>query len=305
VNSAPLWPTEQQAVETRVLSSAVVAAIGIFLLLQAAFGSWRLAALIFLSLPMALVGGVLAVFAGGGVVLIGSLAGFLAVFGIAVRHAIGLIRHYQNLGQHNRAGLDMDAALRGTKDQLAPIMTSMTAATVALLPILFLGDVPGLEIVHPMAVVIIGGLITSTLFNMFVLPALYVRFGLAQEPPSVTDARPVEPVPQEVSVPAGAAELTKAAVVTRRDVDAGHADVGDAGHADVRAEADDHMSVEDPSYEVFDEAFDKIIDEARAMSERLRRQANGDSETSGSSSGEGSGSGTERKNPSAGSAAGD
>jgi molybdenum cofactor synthesis domain-containing protein len=95
------------------------------------------------------------------------------------------------------AGLDMDTALRGTKEQVAPIMTSAAGATGALLPVLFLGDIAGLEIVYPMAVVILGGLVTSTLFNVLLLPALYVRFGLSRGPLG-TDGRTAEPVPQEL-----------------------------------------------------------------------------------------------------------
>jgi Cu/Ag efflux pump CusA len=165
-----------------MLGVAAAAALGIFLLLQAAFGSWRLASLAFLALPAALVGGVLAAFAGGGVISLGSLVGFLAVLGIAARNGIMLINHYQHLEQHEGEILGPGLVLRGARERLSPIL--MTAATIglALLPLVLAGDIAGLEIEHPMAVVILGGLVTSTLLNLFVLPALYLRLASRAEP---------------------------------------------------------------------------------------------------------------------------
>jgi predicted exporter len=268
-----------------VLSAAIVAAIGIFLLLQAAFGSWRLAALVFLTLPIALIGGVLAAFVGGGEVLLGSFAGFLAVFGIAVRHAVRLIRHLQHVEHAAGPAVDPESALRGTRDHLTPIVASTTAAGAVLLPVLFLGDVPGLEIVHPMAVVVIGGLITSTLFNLFGLPALYGRFGMSHEP-LVTDVPAAEATTQSAGVPADDADDASAVLVTGRDVD--------PHHDDVRVESRD-PKVEGPRYEVFDEAFDKIIDEAHAMTQTLRRQATGEPSSATPTDGEDAAPGADRK----------
>jgi CzcA family heavy metal efflux pump len=288
---------EQQAVETRVLSAAIIAAIGVFLLLQAAFGSWRLAALIFLTLPMALIGGVLAAFAGGGVVVMGSFAGFLALFGIAVRHSVGVIRHLQQ--QPGGPALDLESAVRGTRDQVTPIVASTTATTAALLPILFLGDVAGLEIVHPMAVVVIGGLVTSALFTLFGLPALYARFGSSHEP-LVTDSRTVEEAPREAGVPADDVEPAEPVLVTSRDVHP-----RPDGGVESREPASDG-----PRHEFFDEAFDKIIAEARALTQTLRRQAEGEPSTAKPSTappsnGEGATPGGQHKARGAGSHAGD
>src|SRR3989475_4832425 len=167
---------ERQAAQKRMLSFAIAAAVGIVLLLQAAFGSWRLAALVVLTVPMALVGGVLAAFAGGGISL-GSLVGFLALLGIAARNGILLVNRYQEIQEHEGEAFGARLVERGTRERLAPIL--MTAATTpgALLPVVFLGDIAGLEIVRPMALVILGGLVTSTWLTLVVLPALYLRFG--------------------------------------------------------------------------------------------------------------------------------
>jgi CzcA family heavy metal efflux pump len=173
--------SEQQAARNRVLTLAAAAAIGIFLLLQAAFGSWRLATVSFLALSATLVGGMLAAFAGGGVLSLGSLVGFLAVLAIAARQGILLILHYQHLEQHEGEAFGPGLVLRGTRERLRPILTTAAAAALALLPLVYFGGIPGLEVEHPMAVVILGGLVTATLVNLFVVPALYLVFGSSPE----------------------------------------------------------------------------------------------------------------------------
>ncbi len=167
--------TERLAVQRRMLISAAIAAIGIFLLLQACFGSSRLALLAFLALPAALFGGVLAAMASGGVISLGSLVGFLTVFGIAARNGILLFNHYQHLEQHEGEPFGPGLVLRGARERLAPILMTATTTGLALLPLVVAGNVPGHEIEHPMAVVILGGLVTSTLLNLFVMPVLYLR----------------------------------------------------------------------------------------------------------------------------------
>jgi CzcA family heavy metal efflux pump len=173
---------DRQAARNRLLAFAVAAAIGMFLLLQACFGSWRLATLGFAALPLALTGGVLAAALGGGMLLLGSLAGFLAVLGIAARHGIVLIKHYQHLEQQEGASFGPQLVLRGAQEQFAPILTTAATTAVAFLPLLLFGDIAGLEIAHPMAVVVLGGLVTSTLLYLFVVPALYLSFGSNPEP---------------------------------------------------------------------------------------------------------------------------
>ena len=168
---------EFQSDQRRGLGITIAVVIGIFLLLQASFGSWRLASLTFLALPAALVGGVLAAFAGGGLTSLGSMAGLLAVFGIAVRNGVLLINHYLHLEEQEGAIFGPELVLRGTRERLAPILISATTTALAVLPLVVLGDIAGLEIVHPMSVVILGGLFTSTLFALFVIPVLYLQFG--------------------------------------------------------------------------------------------------------------------------------
>ena len=152
-----------------------------FLLLQLSFGSWRLAALSFLTLPSALVGGLLAAFAAGGVISLGSLVGFFTVFGIAARNGILLINHYQHLERYEGETFGPGLVLRGAKERLSPILMTALATGLALVPLVLAGDLPGHEIEHPMAVVILGGLVTSTVLNLFIVPAIYLRFGREQE----------------------------------------------------------------------------------------------------------------------------
>jgi len=166
----------RQGVENRGLALAVAAAIGIFLLLQLAFGSWRLAALFFVTVPVALAGGALAAFVDGGDVTIGSYAGFFALLGIAARNGIVLIKHYQHLQQEEGEPFGHELVLRGTKERISPILMTALATGLALVPLALLGDIFGHEIVYPMAPVILGGLVTSTLFSLFIVPALYLRF---------------------------------------------------------------------------------------------------------------------------------
>ena len=119
----------------------------------------------------------LAASAVGGLTSLGALLGLLAVFGIAARNGILLLNHYQHLEQHEGEAFGPGLVLRGARERFAPILITATTTALALLPVVVLGDIAGLEIVHPMAVVILGGLVTSTLLNLFVVPALYLRFG--------------------------------------------------------------------------------------------------------------------------------
>ena len=173
--------TELNAAQDRLFLFGIGAAIAIFLLLQAAFGSIRLAVLTFLLLPMALVGGVLAVWLGDGILSLGSLVGFLTVFGIAARNGILMISHFQHLEYKEGVPFGRDLVLRGARERLAPILMTACATGLALVPLAVAGSIPGHEIEHPMAIVILGGLITSTLLNLFVLPSLYLRFGKSRK----------------------------------------------------------------------------------------------------------------------------
>ena len=171
---------ERQAAQSRLLESAVIAGVLILLLLQASFRRWRLALLTFLTLPMALVGGVLAAWIGGGVISLGSLVGFFTVFGIAARNGILLINHCQHLEEYEGMEFGPQLVLRGARERLSPILMTSLATGLALVPLVALGMRPGHEIEHPLAVVILGGLVTSTLLNLFVVPSLYLKFGRKQ-----------------------------------------------------------------------------------------------------------------------------
>jgi CzcA family heavy metal efflux pump len=173
---------ERQAAQQRLLAFGAVAAIAIFLLLQAAFGSFRLAILSFLTLPIALVGGVLAAFLGGGIISLGSLVGFFTVFGIAARNGILMINHFQHLETVEGLPFGGDLVLRGARERLSPILMTSLATGLALVPLVVAGQIPGHEIEHPLAVVILGGLVTSTLLNLFVVPSLYLRFAKGWRP---------------------------------------------------------------------------------------------------------------------------
>jgi CzcA family heavy metal efflux pump len=169
--------SELAAAQKNLVIYGIAAALAILFLLQASFGSLRLALLLFLTLPMALVGGVFAVWMGGGILSLGSLIGFLTVFGIAARNGILMISHFQHLEREEGEEFGPGLVLRGAKDRLAPILMTTGATGLALVPLAVAGSVAGNEIEHPMAIVILGGLVTSTLLNLFVLPSLYLRFG--------------------------------------------------------------------------------------------------------------------------------
>jgi CzcA family heavy metal efflux pump len=161
-----------------MLAVAIGALIAAYLLLQAAFGSWRLAALVLLLLPVSLVGGVIAALIAGAELSLGSMLGLLALLGIGVRTSVLLVRHLQDRPTHER----------GAGDRLAPVATTAVALALLALPFVLLGTRPGLEIVHPMAVAILGGLVTATFASLFLLPATYARAAVPTEPPAVPGA---------------------------------------------------------------------------------------------------------------------
>jgi CzcA family heavy metal efflux pump len=172
--------TELGAAQSRLLVFGIAAAIIILLLLQSVFASFRLAALVFLTLPMALVGGVLAVAFTGGELSLGSLVGFMTVFGICARNGILMISHFRHLEEEEGEAFGPQLVLRGARERLAPILMTASATGLALVPLVVAGPISGHEIEYPMAVVILGGLVTSTLLNLFVLPSLYLRFAPAR-----------------------------------------------------------------------------------------------------------------------------
>jgi CzcA family heavy metal efflux pump len=173
---------ERQAASGRLRLFAIVAALGVLLLLQASFASWRLATLSFATLPVALIGGVIASYLGGGIVSLGSLVGFFTVLGIVARNGIMLISHYQHLERFEGVPFGPELVIRGARERVVPIMMTVLTTGLVLVPLILAGQIPGNEIEHPMAVVIFGGLITATLLNLFVVPSLYLRFAKPSGP---------------------------------------------------------------------------------------------------------------------------
>jgi CzcA family heavy metal efflux pump len=170
---------ELNAAQNHLSVYGILAAIGIFLLFQAGLGSLRLAALVFLLLPMALAGALVAAKLSTGELSLGSMVGLLTVLGIAGRNGILMIAHFQHLEREEGMAFGPALVLQGAKDRLAPILMTASATGLALVPLAIAGPVPGNEIEHPLAVTILGGLVTATLLNLFVLPSLYLSIAKA------------------------------------------------------------------------------------------------------------------------------
>ncbi|MEA2177011.1 MAG: hypothetical protein QOG77_308, partial [Solirubrobacteraceae bacterium] len=171
-----------EAGATRMIVFGVGAAIAAFLLLQAAFRSWRLAGVAFVVLPVGLAGGVLAALVAGADLSMGAAAGLLALGGLTVRHTVLMIRHLQDLERDEGEAFGPALVQRGAAERLTPTLATVAALALLALPFVVMGSRPGLEVLHPMAVVILGGLVTTTFLVLFVLPALYLRFGAGTQP---------------------------------------------------------------------------------------------------------------------------
>ncbi len=192
---------ERQADQARFIGIAVIAAITVFLLLQAAFRSWRLAAMSFSTLPLAVAGGGVAALLTGGTLTLGSIAGLVAVVGFAARAVILLIRRFQKLEHDEGMAFGPELVVRGTRQSMAPTVVAALAAALVLAPIAVAGSVAGLEIVQPMAVVVLGGLVTTVVLNLFVVPALYLRYGFSPDRDDWADEL-FTPAPEQESRPA-------------------------------------------------------------------------------------------------------
>jgi len=166
----------QEAASRQITIMSVVAIAGIFLLLYLALGSGRLALLVMANLPLALIGGVVMVFVSGGTLSIASLIGFITLFGIATRNGIMLITHYQHLIKEEGVPF-RQSIIQGSMERLSPILMTALVTGVGLIPLAMGVGQPGKEIQQPMAVVILGGIVTSTFLNMIVIPALYLKYG--------------------------------------------------------------------------------------------------------------------------------
>jgi len=159
-----------------IIATAIAVLVAMFLLLQAALRSWRVAALTFLTLPAALVGGLLGALVDGTTLSLGALLGLLGTFVIAVRGALVLVSGIQRLEDDEGIEPGSELVQQGAREQFGAIAAAALATAAFLLPFVVLGSRVGLEIVHPMATVMLGGLVTATLMSLFVLPALYARF---------------------------------------------------------------------------------------------------------------------------------
>jgi CzcA family heavy metal efflux pump len=168
---------ERQAAQRNLLTAGAIAVIAIFFLLYTSFGAWRPTFLTFFTLPWALVGGVLMACLSGGILSLGSLVGLLTILGIATRNGIMMISHFQHLEKEEGEPFGPALVLRGARERIAPIMMTALTTGLALVPLVIAGNIPGQEIEYPMAIVILGGLVTSTLLNLLVVPTLYLRFG--------------------------------------------------------------------------------------------------------------------------------
>jgi Cu/Ag efflux pump CusA len=169
---------ERRESDRRLMLFGSLAAIGIFFLLLTSFGSARLALLSFFTLPMALVGGILAAyFFGSGIISLGSLVGFFTILGIVARNGIMQISHFQHLEREERMEFGPELVIRGARERVAPITMTALTTGLALIPLMIAGNIPGQEIEYPMGIIILGGLLTSTVLNLFVVPSLYLRFG--------------------------------------------------------------------------------------------------------------------------------
>jgi CzcA family heavy metal efflux pump len=168
---------EQRRARNELLLHSAVAGVIVLLLIYMAIGSLRHTGLVLFNLPFALVGGVFAVLATGGTLSVGSLVGFVTLFGITVRNSIMLVSHYRFLIEVERCRWNVETAVRGAAERLPSILMTALVTALAMLPIAFDSDNAGREIMGPMAAIIIGGLISSTILNLLIMPALMLRYG--------------------------------------------------------------------------------------------------------------------------------
>ncbi len=160
-----------------LLIRSLLAGIGIVLLLSIVMENCRNSLLVLVNLPFALVGGVLVVFALGGGLSLGSLVGFVTIFGITLRNSMLMISHYEHLVSVEGMAWGLQASIRGASERLAPILMTALVTALGMLPLALGSGAPGREIEGPMAMVILGGLLTSTALNLLVLPTLALRYG--------------------------------------------------------------------------------------------------------------------------------
>ena len=165
-----------------LMVNSLIAIVGIVLLLSIVTRNWRNLLLVLANLPFALVGGVLALFATGGQLTLGGMVGFVTLFGITLRNSILMIAHYEHLVEVEGRQWGLSAAIVGAADRLTPILMTSIVTGLGILPLAIGMNDPGREIQGPMAIVILGGLLTSMALNLLVLPALALRYGRFERP---------------------------------------------------------------------------------------------------------------------------
>jgi CzcA family heavy metal efflux pump len=192
---------EAQAQSRRdLLINSSVAAVGIVLLLSIVTRNWRNLLLVLSNLPFALVGGVIAAFATGGLLSLGGMVGFVTLFGVTVRNSILMVAHYEHLVGVDGLPWQLETAIRGAGDRLAPILMTSIVTGLGVLPLAVGMDEPGREVEGPMAIIILGGLVSSMVLNLIILPTLALHFGRfersEQEFSSGSRLRPKAPITQ-------------------------------------------------------------------------------------------------------------
>jgi Cu/Ag efflux pump CusA len=173
----------QLEARNRILSMAIAVAVLILLLLQVVFRSWKLVIAVFITIPVAIVGGILVVLFGlGGILSLGAIIGFLTVISIALRNNIVLVQKYRKMESEGGGSFGSELVQTVTREYAVSVLTTTILTILAFLPMVLFGNIAGLEIIHSSAWVIIGGLITSAFFTLIGVPAIYLLFGENPEP---------------------------------------------------------------------------------------------------------------------------
>ncbi len=168
---------EQSRAREELIVHSLLAGVGVLILMYIATARLRNMLLMLVNLPFSLVGGVIAVLVTGATVSVGSLVGFVTLFGITVRNSIMLVSHYQHLVEVEGQSWNLETAIRGAQERLPSILMTALVTALAMLPIAIDSDNPGREIMGPMAAIIIGGLVSSTFLNLMTLPSIMLHFG--------------------------------------------------------------------------------------------------------------------------------
>ena len=169
--------TVQKEATKKLFSLTILVLFAIGLIVYIDFKSYRHTLIFLASLPFSLMGGFIGVFMSGGIISLGSIVGFIAVLGIAARNGILLISHYKNIINSEGLQHGIDLVKRGSSERLIPILMTALATSLALLPIILKGPISGYEIEYPLAIVVVSGLLTSTLLNLILLPSIFLKFG--------------------------------------------------------------------------------------------------------------------------------